>query len=198
MDVRDPVNFFDLDDLEESLRSASPAEHARAAADLVSWAEAPHPEDVPFPGDILVAAGDLLGRAGDHAGALGLYQRAAELGTSEGPDAHAYAVDSLFQLDRPAEARGLSETLRRGRPDRVDTYLAMATVWESHGDLKQSLGWSNRGIALAEEVDGPPADLGLLCLARWRVRHALGMDPDEYDELGMGFMDAVDEEFGEG
>lgn len=193
--MRDPVTFYDLDDLAESLRSASPAEHAKAAADVVSWAEAPHPEDIPFPGDLLVAAGDLLGRGGDLPGALRLYQRAAELGTSEGPDAKAYAVDSLFQLHQPEEARLLSETLRRGRPDRIDTYLAMATVWESHGDLLQSLAWSNRGIALAEETDGPPADLGLLCVARWRVRQSLRMEPDEYDELGMGFLDAVDEEF---
>ncbi|QDO88612.1 hypothetical protein FNH13_09915 [Ornithinimicrobium ciconiae] len=195
--MRDPVSFEDLDDLEEALRSASPAEHASAAADLASWAESPHPQDIPFPGDLLIAAGDLLSRAADLSGALAHYQRAAELGTSEGPDANAYVVDTLFQLDRPQEARTLSETLRRARPERVDTYLAMATVWELNGDLRQSLGWSTRGIALAEEVDGPPADLGLLCVARWRVRQEQGMEPDEYDELAMGFLDAVDEGAGE-
>lgn len=194
--MRDPVTFFDLDDLEESLRSGSPAEHRKAAADLVSWAQSPHPQDVPFPGDILVAAGDLLSRAEDLVDALDLYRRAAELGTSEGPDANAYAVDVLFQLDRAQEARSLSESIRRGRPDRTDTYLAMATVWESQGDLTQSLAWANRGIALAEEVQGPPADLGLLCLSRWRVRQALGLDPDEYDDLGVGFLEAVDDELG--
>lgn len=189
--MREPIDFDWLERFDASLTGASPQAHAAAANELLTWAEQPHPEDEAWPGDLVLRAAFQLSSAGDTEGALGLALRAAEQGISEGADPRAFAAELLFQLARPEEAKEISEELRRSRPHDPATYWTMATIWESREELTQALAWSNRGIALVEEVEGPPADLGLLCSGRWRIRQALGHEPDELDELGMGFDDAV-------
>lgn len=191
--MREPIDQDWLDRFEQGLTESSEAAHAAAAEQLVSWAEDPHEEDQAWVGDILLRAAFQFSEAGDVEGALAQALRASDAGISAGADPRAFATELLFMLGRPEDARATSEDLRRSRPVDPETYWTMATIWEAHDDPKQALAWSNRGIALVEDTDGPPADLGLLCAGRWRVRQSLGLEPDELDELGMGFEEAVAE-----
>lgn len=191
--MREPIDMDWLDRYDEHLTGASREDHAAAADQLVGWAEEPHPEDDVWRGDLLLRAAFQRSEAGDAEGALALALRASQAGISEGADPRAFATELHFLLDRPEEARAVSEDLRRSRPDTAETYWTMATIWEAHQDPKQALAWYNRGIALVEDTDGPPADLGLLCSGRWRIRQSLGLAPDDLDELGMGFDEAVAE-----
>ncbi|WP_114906952.1 hypothetical protein [Ornithinimicrobium murale] len=189
--MREPIDLDWLDRFDSGLEGASPAAHNAAAEQLLGWADEPHEQDGAWPGDIVLRAAFQLSEAGDREGAVRQALRASDLGLSEGADPRAFATELLFQLDRPDEARSVSEDLRRSRPADPETYWTMASIWEVRSEARQALGWYNRGIALVEETEGPPADLGLLCSGRWRVRQSLGLDPDELDELGMGFEDAV-------
>ena len=189
--MREPIDLEWLDTFDAGLEGASPPARSAAASQLVTWAEDPHPDDGAWAGDIMLRAAFQLSQAGDQDGALGHAQRAADLGISHGADPRVFVTELLFSLDRPREAKALSEDVRRSRPDEPETYWTMATIWEAQDEPLQALAWFNRGIALVEDSDGPPADLGVLCAGRWRVRQALGHAPDELDELGMGFEEAV-------
>lgn len=191
--MREPIDHDWLDRFDEGLADASREEHAAAAEQLRAWAQDPHEQDGAWVGDILLRSAFQFSEAGDPEGALAQALRASDAGISEGADPRAFATELLFLLERPEDARATSEDLRRSRPVDPETYWTMATIWEAHDDPKQALAWYNRGIALVEDTDGPPADLGLLCSGRWRVRQSLGMDPDDLDELGMGFEQAVAE-----
>lgn len=189
--MREPIDLDWLDRFEAGLEGASPTARAAAAEQLVAWADDRQPQDLAWPGDLMLRAAFQLSQAGDQGGALEHAQRASELGISHGADPRAFVVELLFSLDRPEEARAVSEDVRRSRPDEPETYWTMATIWEARGEAVQALAWYNRGIALVEDSDGPPADLGVLCAGRWRVRRSLGHAPDELDEMGMGFEEAV-------
>ena len=189
--MREPIDLEWLDRFDAGLDGASPAARAAAAEQLVAWAGDPQLQDGAQPGDLMLRAAFQLSQAGDPEGALTHAMSAAELGISHGADPRAFAVELLFSLERPEEAKKVSEDVRRSRPDEPETYWTMATIWESRGEAVQALAWFNRGIALVEDSDGPSADLGLLCAGRWRVRQSLGHAPDELDEMGMGFEVAV-------
>lgn len=189
--MREPIDIDWLDRFDQELTDASAEAHTTAAQQLVSWAEDPHPQDRAWPGDLLLRAAFHLSQVEDHAGALQQAQRASDLGISEGADPRAFVAELLFLLDRPDEAKEVSEEVRRSRPEESETYWTMATIWEARGELRQALGWYTRGIVWVEDHDGPAADLGLLCSGRWRVRQAMGHAPDDLDELGIGFEEAV-------
>ncbi|USQ81922.1 hypothetical protein NF556_09865 [Ornithinimicrobium faecis] len=191
--MREPIDLDWLDRFDEGLADSSRAAHAEAATQLVARAADPHEQDGAWVGDILLRAAFQFSEAGDVEGALAQALRSSDAGISEGADPRAFATELLFLLERPDDAKATSEDLRRSRPVDPETYWTMATIWEARGETKQALAWYNRGIALVEDSDGPPADLGLLCSGRWRVRRSLGLDPDELDELGMGFEEAVAE-----
>lgn len=195
--MREPIDLEWLDTFDDGLQGASAAARAAAAEQLVTLAQDPNPADRAWAGDIMLRAAFQLSQAGDQAGALEHAQRAADLGISHGADPRAFVTELLFTLDRPEEARATSEEVRRSRPDEPETYWTMAAIWEAHDEPLQALAWYNRGIALVEDADGPPADLGVLCAGRWRVRQSLGHAPDDLDELGMGFEEAVAEHAGD-
>lgn len=186
------MTFEDLQTLElpAEIPGDPGSQHAARAEQYEALARAPHPDDEPLPGDFLVLAGEHRSMAGDAAGALRLFREAGDGETVDGPDPRTFQVRALFELDQPQQAKDLSEDLRRSRPDRTETYLYMGEVWEGR-DNRQALGWLTRGAVFADETEAPPADLGMLCLARWRLRQSLGHEPDELDELGLGFAEAL-------
>lgn len=188
--MREPLTLDDLDTLEAPASTSGDGDHGRLAEHYLELARDPHPDDELLPGDFLVLAGEHRHLDGDTEGALRLFAEAATHEVSEGPDPRAWQVRLLFALDRPEEALELSEQLRRSRPTATETYLVMGEVWEGR-DGRQALGWLTRGAVLADETQAPPGQLYLLCMARWRVRAALGHQPDEFDEFGIGFADAL-------
>lgn len=181
--MRTPVTVDDILRLEGA--AFSPKERREAAAALLGWAEERHPDDGVTQAELVAAAAWQLDQAGDVDAALELHRRAVTAEGTTTPDARCTLAAALFDAGRPDEAREVAEDLRRARPRVVDI-AGMAQVFELVGDLQQAHRWTAMGISRLDIVgEADPledADVELLLDVRRRVRAALGMPPDRFDD----------------
>lgn len=184
-EVREPLSrdeYFDLD-LEDSGR---PREAQREfAQQLVTWASDPHPDSELSPGRLLTYAGERLSMIGDHDAAEEcLDQAVAAADWGEGLDPRCFLISLYLDQDRTDEALDLDGTLRRSRPEDVQTYAFMGDLWWSADDPRRALGWLNRGLDHVERTasSGGGSEV-MLCQTRWNIRKAQGHEPDEYDQV---------------
>ena len=185
--MRGPLTQDDVDAL--CTRARTPEQHRAAAAQLAVWAEEVHPEDDEVsPASLLADAGDQLSRIGDHDAALEVFRRAVGAEGHVLPDVRCYLHHGLLDVGDVAGARRLADELRRERPADGDVYLFIGEDYELAGDLREAHRWMTMGLlrmlGRAEEGD----DLAVsgaagLVRARYRVRRALDLPIDEYDEL---------------
>jgi predicted Zn-dependent protease len=178
------------DDLDELYAHASTPDQRRAAAEqLVTWAEEEHPEDDGVsPASLLVSAGEHLSTAGEHDAALGMFRRAASARGHVPPDARCYLHHGLMEVGDLDGARRLAEELRRERPADADVYLFIGEDYELAGHLQEAHRWLTMGtlrsVNRVEDGDDRAAGYAAgLMRARRRVRRALELPADEYDEL---------------
>lgn len=92
-----------------------------------------------------------------------------------------------MHLGRLEQAHELCDQLRRARPTSPTTYHLVGEAWEKTGDLNQANQWLTRGALLAEHQRAPRA-IALLLIARLRVRNALGLPPDDYDNTAVNVL----------
>lgn len=189
--MRDPVTHDELDDLVLDHSRSSATEHRALAERFLGWAEDPHPYDEPSPRELFTQAGEQLEFAGDDEGALAAYRRAVASHGSVALDPRCLVVDLLHRRGEHEEADGVEQELRRSRPAETGTYEYMGSLCEELGETTRALGWYARGLSLAERDGLPEAQMGQLCLQRWRLRQRLGQDPDQFDEFAMDFQERV-------
>ncbi|SFE51685.1 hypothetical protein SAMN05216574_10467 [Blastococcus tunisiensis] len=185
--VRGPVDDDDIEELEFSVRK--PEDHRRAAATLLAWADEEHPDDEAEPARLLNAAAWHLEQVGERDTALGLYRRSVAARGTVLPDARCYLHAALLRAGLVDEARQLADEVRREAPADLDVYVFMSENHEMAGDLRQAHRWLNIGLRtleLPDPMDVPP-DSGhsgyVLLRSRRRVRAALGLPPDDVDDL---------------
>jgi predicted Zn-dependent protease len=132
---------------------------------------------------LLQQVGDYRAIAGDLEGAEQAYREAIDTGGATEFDVRASLIDILLQGDRDGEARALAEEVRRGRTPSPSVHLLVGEAFEAHGHLDDAHAWLTRGVRRAEEA-GEPADWDrfMLMQSRRRVREAIGLPQDEYDE----------------
>jgi predicted Zn-dependent protease len=184
--VRNPLSQDDLDEL--YARARTPAERRAAAEQLAAWAEEEHPADDVSPASLLVSAGEHLSAAGDHDAALDLFRRAASARGQVAPDVRCYLHHGLMEVGDLDGARRVADELRRERPADADVYLFIGEDYELADHLQEAHRWLTMGVLRSvnragdgdEEAAGDAA--GLMA-ARLRVRRALELPMDEYDEL---------------
>ncbi len=129
---------------------------------------------------ILVMAAEEWRQAGQAARALASYQQALDDGGEVSVDPRAGIADTLFELDRPDEARELVESIKAdGRADPA-TALHVAETLLAYGDLPGAHEWATEGI-LASEGTGGTRDA--LLRTRYRIRVDLGLPEDDLDAL---------------
>lgn len=184
--MRAPVTREVLQD-KGSLASMGAVSHHQVANQLVAWAQHPHDQDEVSVADLWVEAGEQFALADEHTQALDAYQRAVGCAVATSPDARGYVIKALLELGRTGQAQEASDLLRRARPATAVTYHLVGETWEAVGDLNQANQWLTRGVILAEHR-GDLAAVGLLLIARFRVREALGFPPDDYDETAMDIL----------
>jgi predicted Zn-dependent protease len=184
--VRKPLTQDDLDEL--YARARTPEQRQAAAEQLAAWAEEEHPEDDVSPASLLVSAGEHLSEAGDHDAALDLFRRAASAGGHVPPDVRCYIHHALIEVGDLDGARRVADELRRERPADADVYRFIGEDYELADHLQEAHRWLTMGVLRSvnrvgdgdEEAAGEAA--GLMA-ARLRVRRALELPMDEYDEL---------------
>ncbi|MER6944063.1 tetratricopeptide repeat protein [Nonomuraea sp. NPDC000554] len=129
---------------------------------------------------ILVLAAEEWRAAGQPARALECFQRAVEDGGESGTDPRAGIADTLFELDRPAEAREVIETLRAEGGVTTATAHMIAETLVAYGDLQGGHEWATQAVLACDEDD--PEHLALL-RTRYRIRVDLGLPEDDLDAL---------------
>ncbi|WP_214327238.1 hypothetical protein [Nonomuraea sediminis] len=129
---------------------------------------------------ILVLAAEEWRAAGQPARALDCFQRAVEDGGEAGIDPRAGIADTLFELERPDEARQVIETVRAEGDIKTATAHTIAETLVAYGDLQAGHEWATQAALACEEDD--PEHLALL-RTRYRIRVDLGLPEDELDAL---------------
>ncbi|MET9070186.1 hypothetical protein ACWDTT_37055 [Streptosporangium sandarakinum] len=128
---------------------------------------------------ILVLAGEEWRQAGQPAHALDCFQRAVDDGGEVSADPRAGIADTLFELERPDEAREVIEAIRLGGCTPA-TALTVAETLVAYGDLREAHVWATDGARQAAEGSGEHA---ALLRTRYRIRVDLGLPEDDLDAL---------------
>ncbi|WP_244312183.1 hypothetical protein [Microbispora hainanensis] len=129
---------------------------------------------------ILVLAAEEWRSAGQPATALDRYQSAAEDGGEVPVDPRAGIADTLFELDRPAEARAVIAAVRSGDWNPA-TALTIAETLMAYGDLDAAHEWATDGIRACGTTGSGIRDS--LLRTRYRIRVDLGLPEDDLDAL---------------
>ncbi|MEU7862871.1 tetratricopeptide repeat protein [Nonomuraea sp. NPDC049141] len=129
---------------------------------------------------ILVLAAEEWRAAGQPARAMECFQRAMEDGGESSIDPRAGIADTLFELDRPDEAREVIETIRAEGRVTTATAHTIAETLVAYGDLRAGHEWATQAVLACEEND--PEQVALL-RTRYRIRVDLGLPEDDLDAL---------------
>ncbi|GAA3443573.1 tetratricopeptide repeat protein [Planomonospora venezuelensis] len=154
-------------------------DHESLARRLEALVEAYVSGDVPRAA-ILVLAAEAWRQAGQPARALDCFQRAVDDGGETGADPRAGIADTLFELDRPDEAREVIGALRGGGEVSPATALTVAETLAAYGHLREAHVWATEGARAAARDSGERA---ALLRTRYLIRVDLGLPEDELDAL---------------
>ncbi|MFF5209952.1 hypothetical protein [Streptosporangium sp. NPDC000396] len=127
---------------------------------------------------ILMLAAEEWRQAGQPAYALDCFQRSVNDGGEVSVDPRAGIADTLFELERPGEAREVIETIRADGGGTPATALTVAETLVAYGDLGEAHRWATEGAQAAEEGSGEHT---ALLRTRYRIRVDLGLPEDELD-----------------
>ena len=161
----------------------------RSAADIATELETElelYPDEQ---GQILIEAAHAWHQTGDHDRAIALLTQAVALGGEDGGEARVALADVLFDLDRVEAAQAQLDELRQQRPSSPTPFHLAGELLEDRGEHQQALAWFNMAVArlTEQEMADRDTEFGFLSYAnnvvagRRRVRHALGIPPDELD-----------------
>lgn len=128
---------------------------------------------------ILVLAAEEWRQAGQPATALARFQSALDDGGEVAADPRAGIADTLFELDRPDEARDVIAAIRAGHWNPA-TALTVAETLAAYGDPQAAHDWATEGVRACPQ--GSPIRDSLL-RTRYRIRVDLGLPEDDLDAL---------------
>ncbi|MEU3167880.1 hypothetical protein [Streptosporangium sp. NPDC006930] len=129
---------------------------------------------------ILVLAAEEWRQAGQPARAFDCFQRAVDDGGEVSVDPRAGIADTLFELERPDEAREVIAAIRAVGDVTAATALTVAETLVAYGDLGEAHKWATEGAHRA--VEGSGEHIALL-RTRYRIRVDLGLPEDDLDAL---------------
>ncbi|GAA2880550.1 hypothetical protein GCM10010517_43150 [Streptosporangium fragile] len=129
---------------------------------------------------ILVLAAEEWRQAGQPAHALDCFQRAVDDGGEVSVDPRAGIADTLFELERPDEAREVIAAIRAADGVTAATALTVAETLVAYGDLGEAHHWATEGAQRATQGSG---EYTALLRTRYRIRVDLGLPEDELDAL---------------
>lgn len=129
---------------------------------------------------ILILAAEEWRAAGRPSRALDAYRRALDDGGEAGIDPRAGIADTLFELDRPDEARQVIADLSAEGEADAATAHSIAETFAAYGDLSTGHEWATQAV-LACPCDDP--EQVAMLRTRYRIRLDLGLPEDELDAM---------------
>lgn len=142
------------------------------------------PED---PGrlDVLQVIADHQAMRGDVEAALATLGQAGPTSAEDADVIRAMRVSFLVEAGRGQEAEPLLLDLRHRGPRLPSEALErVADTLEGAGRLREAMRWFTIGLRDLDPLnDLPTAEEEYALIGRWRVRQALALPPDHYDEL---------------
>ena len=148
--------------------------------------------DAPGRTYLLQVIADHHAMRGDVDEALGTLARAGASTDEERDVLQAMRITFLLQAGRAAEAEPELTLLRHRGPQLPSEAIErVADALEEKDRLKEAMRWFTLGLRdLDPQDDLPDPDEESALIGRWRVRRALELPPDHYDELARITMDA--------
>jgi predicted Zn-dependent protease len=129
---------------------------------------------------LLVLAGEEWRQVGQAATALDRFQQALDDGGEVSVDPRTGIADTLFELDRPEEAREVIRAIRAAGGNDPATFLSVAETLMAYGDLDGAHEWATDGV----RASGAAGDTRQALLrTRYRIRVDLGLPEDDLDAL---------------
>jgi hypothetical protein len=128
---------------------------------------------------ILVLAAEEWRQASQPATALDRFQQAADDGGEVPVDPRSGIADTLFELERPDEARDVIAAVRADSWT-PGTALTIAETLAAYGDMAGAHEWATEGVRAC-----PPGSTmrDALLRIRYRIRVDLGLPEDDLDAL---------------
>ncbi|MFC7532552.1 SEC-C metal-binding domain-containing protein [Actinoplanes sp. GCM10030250] len=176
----------DLDAMgHEALQAEDPSAQIAALVEAVDREQLADPADA---GYALTLAAETNERQGDLTGALALIDRAVEV-SGPGADSfpRSYRGLILHRLGREDEAMAQFSAVRPRLVRDADAASSLSEAMEECGSSSIAEQWLTAALETLLDRAGEPDDHGLRVLhallrARRRIRHELGLPPDEMDE----------------
>jgi len=141
-------------------------------------------------GELLVEAGEHWHRAGETTKAIEMMMEAAELGGEDGGYARVSLAGMFVDMGWTVEADAQLAAMRRERSSSPGPYELAAELEEERGHKQAALGMYDLAVSNLDEEDlvdardpdMPPTYARMLIGARRRLRRALRLPPDDWDE----------------
>ena len=182
-----PLTLDDVEDLIDSWEFDPRVDTVAAATELVSSMGT----DDPGRTDLLQVIADHQSMRGDVDAALATLSRMGPMSEEERDIVQAMRITFLLEAGRDAEAEAeLALLRRRGTLLPSEAIERVAEALEELGRLREAMRWFTIGLRdLDPQDDLPDHREESALIGRWRVRRALDLPPDHYDELARVTLD---------
>lgn len=176
-----PLSLDDVHDLIDSWELDPRVETLVPAAELLATMVPGDPGRI----DLLQVIADHQAMRGDVDAALATLDRADDASEQEADVLLAMRLTFLIEAGRGDEAQPQLDQLRRRGPRLPwEAIERVADSLETVGRLREAMRWFTLGLRdLDPQHDLPDPDEEHALIGRWRVRQALELPPDHYDEL---------------
>lgn len=182
-----PLSSDEVDDLIDSWELDPAVDTLEPAQELLATMAVGDPGRI----DVLQVIADHQAMRGDVDAALATLDQAADARDEDADVVQAMRVCFLLEAGRDEEADPMLHTLRRRGSDLPGAALErIADTLEEVDRLREAMRWHTIALRdLDPRQDIPDGEEEYALFGRWRVRKALELPPDHFDNLARSILD---------
>lgn len=182
-----PLSSDEVDDLVDSWEFDPDVDTVARATELLATMSVGDPGRI----DVLQVIADHQAVRGDVDAALATLDQAADARGEDADVVQAMRICFLLGAGRDEEADPMLQTLRRRGSELPGAALdRIADTLEEAGRLREAMRWHTIALRdLDPQQDIPDGEEEYALFGRWRVRKALELPPDHFDNLARSILD---------